>query len=350
MALLQDPGTDPQVVADACGDDPSWACRQVLDWTDGNEFVARTVDFLLARPLQILIILVVAWVANRLLRRAITRFTTRVLPSDAVLARLGQDEAARRRAKARAETTSQVLRSVAAAVVYTIAGFMVLGQLGINLGPLLAGAGIAGIAIGFGAQSLVRDFLSGIFMLLEDQYGVGDVVDVGHTSGVVEAVTLRTTRIRDLEGTLWHVPNGEIVRVANHTQQWARAVLDVRVPYDADLEHATEVVVRTARALRGEEGPGGRILAEPELWGVEDVGPDGVVLRLVVQTKPGAQWSVRRELWARLKAAFDAEGIGAAVPQQALWVREGRQPARPPAGSPRVQPVDEGSGAGDGAS
>lgn len=323
--MLQQTPVDPAVVADTCGADPSWACQQVLEWTDGNQFLARTVDFLLAKPFQIALVLVVAWVANRLLRRAITRFVQRISAGDTVLVRLAQDETARARALSRANTVAQVLRSVATAVVYGVALLMILGELGINLGPLLAGAGIAGVAIGFGAQSLVKDFLSGLFMLVEDQYGVGDIVDVGETTGTVEAVTLRTTRIRDLEGALWHVPNGAITRVANHSQQWAQAVLDVRVAFDADLDHAKAVVLRTAEQLRAEEGPEGRIIAAPEIWGVEALGPDGVVIRLVAKTKPSAQWSVRRELWGRLKEAFDAEGIEVPFPQRALWLRDSRE-------------------------
>ena len=137
-----------------------------------------------------------------------------------------------------------MLRSVAALVIYGLAAFIALGEFDINLGPLIAGAGIAGIALGFGAQTLVRDFLSGIFMLVEDQYGVGDIVDLGDASGVVEEIRLRTTRLRDVHGVVWFIPNGEIRRVANKSQQWARAVLDVEVAYDTDLAHRRSVATR----------------------------------------------------------------------------------------------------------
>src|SRR5690606_4989578 len=136
-----------------------------------------------------------------------------------------------------------VLRSVASLVIWVAAVFVAVGSLrttNIELGPLIAGAGIVGVALGFGAQSLVKDFLTGLFMLIEDQYGVGDIVDVGPATGVVEGITLRTTRLRDVEGVLWHVPNGEIKRVGNLSQQWSRAVLDVPVPYETDLDRAIE--------------------------------------------------------------------------------------------------------------
>jgi small conductance mechanosensitive channel len=224
---------DPQELAETCGLDPSWICRQVFDATDGNDFLASTADFLFSKILQILLILVIALVANRVLRRTIDRFATKVGTSGSMIGRFAQDETARSRAASRTKTIAQVLRSVTTAVVYSIAGLLVLGEIGINLGPLLAGAGIAGIAIGFGAQSLVKDFLSGVFMLIEDQFGVGDVVDLGEANGTVESVTLRSTRLRDVNGTVWHVPNGTVQRVANKSQQWSRALIDVQVAYDS---------------------------------------------------------------------------------------------------------------------
>jgi small conductance mechanosensitive channel len=225
------------------------------------------------------------------------------------------------RAAARAQTLGAVLRSVASFVIWTIAFITILGELGINLGPLVAGAGLAGVALGFGAQSLVKDFLAGIFMLIEDQYGVGDVIDVGEASGTVEAVTLRTTRLRDVNGTVWHVPNGQILRVGNMSQQWARALLDVSVAYGADLDEAQRIIKEVADALWREDAWRGQILEEPEVWGVEDIGPDGVIIRLVVKTLPAKQWSAMRELRSRLKVALDEAGIEIPHPQRTIWVR-----------------------------
>lgn len=325
---------DPELLA-TCGEDPSWVCQQVYDATDGHEFLARTADFLLAKPFQIAVIVAIAWLANRLLRRAIERTTDRIGAGESMIARLAHDDENAFRAKARTQTIAQVLRSVCTAAVYGIGALLVLGELGINLGPLLAGAGIAGIALGFGAQSLVKDFLSGVFMIVEDQYGVGDIVDLGEANGTVEAVTLRSTRLRDVNGTVWHVPNGSIVRVANKSQQWARALIDVSVAYGTDVRHASDVIKAVADELASEPDWSSTVLETPEVWGVESLGADGIVIRLVVKTKPAEQWRVMRELRVRIKNAFDAEGIEIPFPQRTLWVRGDVPPV------PVVPPPDD---------
>ena len=316
---------DPDLLAETCGQDPSWVCQQILESTDGNEFLARTADFLLAKPLQIVLILLGALIVNRLLRRAIARFVQRLRAGESMFARLSDDDMARARSAARAETISQVLRSIATAAIYGVAALMVLGEVGINLGPLLAGAGIAGVAIGFGAQSLVKDFLSGVFMIVEDQFGVGDTVDLGDAVGTVEAVTLRSTRLRDVNGTVWHVPNGTIQRVANKSQQWSRAVLDVTVAYDTDVRHASEVIKQVAVDMAHEEAWSSCILEDPELTGVESLGAEGVVIRLAVKTQPGEQFKLLREMRVRIKDALTAEGI--AIPAPALWPGATPRPA-----------------------
>jgi len=175
--------------------------------------------------------------------------------------------------------------------------------------PLLSIAGVFGVALGFGAQSLVRDVVSGMFMIVEDQYGVGDVVDVGAASGSVEAVGLRITRLRDVNGTVWYVRNGEILRVGNQSQGWARAVLDVNIGYNEDIDHAEEVLLETARRVQADERFRAFIVDEPEVWGVEALTTEGVVMRLVVKTQPLQQWVIARELRRRIKQRFDAEDI-----------------------------------------
>jgi moderate conductance mechanosensitive channel len=289
---------------------------------------ADVADWLLGAPLRILLILIGALIANRLGRRAVKRSLTR-LHSGAVRERMG---AMRRRtpaalletgetslrAEQRIDALSSVLRSIVTFVVFLVAGLMCLGEVGIDLGPLLAGAGVLGVAIGFGSQSLVRDFLSGAFILVEDQFGVGDIVDLGDATGTVEAVSLRTTRLRAIDGTVWHMPNGEIRRVGNMSQHWSRALLDIEVAYDTDIEHAQGVIKRVADELASDDG---RVLDEPEVWGVEQLGAHGVMLRLVVKTTPSEQWKVSRQLRERIKAAFDAEGIEIPFPQQTVWHR-----------------------------
>ncbi|MFP3908214.1 MAG: mechanosensitive ion channel family protein [Acidimicrobiales bacterium] len=332
-------------VVDACGEEPSWVCRWVLESTDSSS-LATTADFLLARPAKIAFILVAAWILNRLVRRAIRKFTERL--SDPELRNLGTisrftpavltpTTQVNLRAASRAETLSSVLRSLSTAVIWTFAVLMVLGQMDINLGPLIAGAGVAGVALGFGAQSLVKDFLSGIFMLIEDQYGVGDVIDVGEAIGVVEAVTLRTTRLRGLDGSAWHVPNGQIARVGNLSQEWSRALLDIEVSYSTNLTHAREVIARVADELHRELEWSNVILEPPEIWGVESLGSDGIAIRLVVATKPGEQWRLQREIRGRIKDAFDEEGIEIPFPQRTVWFGGGVSEQVSPPESP-VEP------------
>lgn len=253
----------------------------------------------------------------RLTRRLVNRLAHRLKVAPV------PDPAAATRRNQRAETTAGVIRSVIAIGIWTIALITILGELGVNLAPLLAGAGVAGVALGFGAQAVVRDFLAGTFMLLEDQFGVGDVVDVGlpagtnsvYVAGVVEAVSLRVTQVRDVEGTLWFVPNGQIQRLGNKAQQWARAVLDLAFAPTTSLDTAREVIETVGRSLREDPEWRQRIPTDPEVWGVEALAGDHVVLRVVVRTVPLAQWDVAREFRARLKVAFETAGLELAVTQ-----------------------------------
>jgi moderate conductance mechanosensitive channel len=313
---------------DACGSDPGFACKKILSATH-NVGLTQAVDFAVGRPLAILLIVIGAAIVNRLARRAIRRALLR-LSSGAVREQLSAmrnrtpsvllpTAEVSVRSSQRVEALSTVLRSVVSVVVWTIAAFLILGRLGINLGPLLAGAGVIGVAIGFGSQSLVRDFLSGIFILVEDQFGVGDIVDLGGANGVVEVVSLRTTRLRSVDGTVWHVPNGEIRQVGNKSQHWSRALLDIQVAYATDIPLARSVIKRAADEVWKEEPE--VILEEPELWGVENLGSHGVDIRLVVKTQPSKQWDVSRLIRERVKAAFDEEGIEIPFPQQTVWMR-----------------------------
>ena len=224
-----------------------------------------------------------------------------------------------------------LLKSVITGVLVAMFGTMILSQLGVNIAPIIASAGIIGIALGFGAQSLVKDFLSGVFMIFEDQYGVGDVVDVGEAVGTVEAVTLRVTRLRDIEGTVWYVPNGEILRVGNKSQNWSRAVIDVGVGYDEDLARVQRVLREVAHDLWEDEEFREVIIEEPEVTGVEALTADAITLRVMVKTAPLEQWAIGRELRQRIKARFDHEDIEIPFPQRVVWHREGRPHTGPEA-------------------
>jgi moderate conductance mechanosensitive channel len=320
-------------MTDVCGEDPSFVCREVLNRTD-DRGLAELADMLLGTPLTVLAIFLAAIVVNRLVTRSIKR-GLRTLHSGAVRDRLGalrrrtpaallETDEISLRAEQRINALTSVLRSISTVVIFAIAGFMILGEIGLNLAPLLAGAGIIGLALGFGAQSLVKDFLSGMFILVEDQFGVGDIVDLDQqTSGTVEAVSLRTTRLRSVDGTVWHVPNGDIRRVGNKSQHWSRALLDIEVAYETDIDHAKSVIKRVADELWQQRED---ILEEPEVWGVEQLGPNSIVIRLVVKTRPADQYDVSRELRQRLKEAFDAEGIEIPFAQQVVWNREAPAP------------------------
>jgi moderate conductance mechanosensitive channel len=323
----------------ACGvpGKQAWLCTTVYDLT-GSQRAAEIGDDL-AKPVHILVIIAVAYVATRVTRvivRRITRNLQREQTGDRIskikqrtgLALLDTSPVPSVRRALRAETIGAVLRSIASALIWATAGLMVLEELGVNLAAIGIGASIVGVAIGFGSQALVRDFLSGMFMLIEDQYGVGDVIDTGEATGTVEGVSLRTTRLRDAEGTVWHVPNGEIRRVGNKSQQWSRVILDVAVGYSADLDAASEVIRHVAETMATDPDLGPLITDEPELWGVEHVEADQVLLRLAVKTVPLEQWRVARALRARLKVAFDEAGIPRVSPAPINYSVEGGPPER----------------------
>jgi len=304
-------------LARACGPkgEQAWLCTTTYRLT-GSQSAADVADAL-AKPARIVLIILLAYVAvrvaHRLIRRGVARARARAerAPGGGIAA-IDTGPVVEPRRVQRLNTLASLLRSVVSVVVWAIAIVTILSDLGVNLAPLIAGAGIAGVALGFGAQSLVRDFLSGLFMLLEDQYGVGDVVDTGMATGTVEGVSLRTTRLRDIDGVVWHVPNGNIARIGNRAKQWARAVVDVDVAYAADVAQATDVIRGVADGIWHEAGFAGIILDAPSVLGVESVSPGRVVIRVVARTRPQEQWRVARELRLRVKAALDAAGI--AVP------------------------------------
>lgn len=355
---------------DACGAEPSATCRWVFEQTD-SEFFAAATDWVINRPAKIVFILLGAFILSRVAKRAIRHLSTEITDATtsdklsgirgSFAGRLLVQDGEAARAAARAETITTVLSSVASVVIWGLAALMILGELQIEIGPLIAGAGVAGIALGFGAQTVVRDFLTGLFMLVEDQFGVGDIIDVGQIGGpdiigVVEKVSLRTTTLRDIQGTVWHVPNGEILRVANKSQLWSRALLDIEVAYGTDIRLAEGVIQRVANDLwESGEGVGAHILEEPEVWGVQTLGASGIAIRLVIKTRPAEQWPVERELRLRIKEAFDEAGIEIPFPQQTTWIRsddEGRSAPDPStirvAQPPRYRTVtDEGQGRGE---
>jgi small-conductance mechanosensitive channel len=275
-----------------------------------------SVDWLVHKPLRIVLIVVVAFVVRLIAHRLIRRLTLETPRRRSWLGRMVRGRVRERVAPAtserrlqRARTIGSLLRSVVSVTVWGTAFVLVLTELGLNPAPLIASAGVVGLAIGFGAQNLVRDFLSGMFMMLEDQYGVGDVIDVGEASGTVEAVGLRVTTLRDINGTVWYVRNGEVLRVGNSSQGHAVAVVDLPVGHNADTGEVIELLARRAVAAVAEEPLVSDVLAPPEVLGVEQVTAEGLMLRTTVQVRAGRQWAVQRQLRAQLKEALDEAGV-----------------------------------------
>ncbi|HJX03306.1 MAG TPA: mechanosensitive ion channel family protein [Dehalococcoidia bacterium] len=209
----------------------------------------------------------------------------------------------------RLRTLGSVTINTGAVVIGIIALFTILGEMGIEIGPALAGVGIAGIAIGFGAQSLVKDFLAGLFILLENQYSVGDVVRIADVVGIVEEISLRRTVLRDLDGVVHVIPNGEIKVASNFTKEWSRVNMNISVSYDADLEHVIGTINRVGVELAQDAAWSEKILKAPQVLRVDKFGDSGIEIKLIGDTKPLCQWEIMGELRLRLKKAFDAEGI-----------------------------------------
>lgn len=287
------------------------------DWLNDT-----TVEWLIIRPGQIVLIFIIAFVVRWLLHRAIDRLVrsisderTPALPGAKKTAALINElrPGAAERREQRAQAVGSLLKSIASGVILGVATLMTLDLVGLPIGPLLASAGVLGLAIGFGAQALIKDFLAGVFMILEDQYGVGDVIDTGDVTGVVEAVGLRVTQLRDDFGTVWYVRNGEVLRIGNQSQNWAHALVDITVDYSADLEEVHGVLQRIADEVAEDASLREIIVERPEIRGIERFDPEGVVLRVAFTTAPTRQWQVARAIRQRVKTAFDRAGIKASA-------------------------------------
>lgn len=263
--------------------------------------------------LRVGVIVAVAWTLVAVLQRAIRTFRIRIA------ARLDDHEAAKR-----AETLGRVFRYLVAVVVTLIAGMLVLGELGVSVAPILGAAGVVGLAVGFGAQTLVRDYFTGFFLLLENQIRQGDVVRLGEHAGLVEEMTLRYVQLRDYDGHVHVVPNGQITTVVNMSRGFAYAVVDVGVAYREDLDRVTAVMAEVGQALRADAGFGSRILDALEIAGVERWADSAVVLRCRFKVRPLEQWNVRREYLRRLKAAFDSRGIEIPFPHLTVYAGQAR--------------------------
>ena len=336
-------GLVPGTLTGSCGDNPGIACRLAWDVTHSTS-AAQLVRVYLAGPvsegLRILFVIVVALVvravANRVINKVTERAATATLPVAAAAIRpairrhralaspaaeaasAAEDTAVAaagtERHEQRARALGSILRSGVSIVVFGIAALTILGDLGFNLTPLLLSTTVLGVALGFGAQNLIRDYLAGILMLVEDHYGVGDTINVKDATGTVEAMTLLTTRLRDVNGVVWHIRNGTIESVGNESQGWSRAVIDYPVPYGEDLARIRALMEQAASSMFAERGWRKLMLEKPEVWGAQELSSKEVTMRIVAKTAPMRQWEVARELRARVKAALDAAGVAPAGP------------------------------------
>ena len=303
--------------------------------SDPGSLVASMGELLVARSLKVAAVVLGAVVLNRLvrwlLRRLVAAWNTD--PSSSRWSRSGPrrhvpccastDPLPSLRRSQRAEMIGAAVANVAAVAIWLVAAILVLHVLGLRLGPLLAGAGIAGLVLSLSAQQMVRDFLSGIAMLMEDQYGPGDVVDAGPAKGVVERVGLRTTRLRAVDGIVWHVRNGEIERLGNESRDWARVLVDVEVARGTDLAQAMRTVEQAAHQVAQDEQWQPFLLEAPELWGVEEVKPASVTIRLAVKTRPSKRDDVARQLRASVERALEQAGIPLPPVAEGLLVAPG---------------------------
>jgi small-conductance mechanosensitive channel len=221
----------------------------------------------------------------------------------------------------RARTLTRVIRSTVLVAIVIVAGLMILVELGLDITPLIAGASVVGVALGLGAQTVIRDVISGILIILEDQFAVGDAIRVGNIAGSVEKMTLRATSLRDLQGALHVIPNGEIRIVSNLTKDWSRAMVDVGVAYEEDIGRVVTALGQIGQDLYQDEELSPLLLEEPTVTGVEALGDWAVTVRIMVKTKPGKQWDVARELRRRIKESFEREGIEMPYPRQEVLMR-----------------------------
>jgi len=282
---------------------------KTLDWESMSK-VAIT------HGLRVGLVLVLAFVAYRLVAIIVTRVEKSIQDEDPTT----QSEVEKR-----AETLGRIVRQVSLVVILLVSGMLIMREFGFEIGPLLAGAGIAGVAVGFGAQNLVRDLITGFFLLFENQVRVGDVVEVAGKSGLVEALNLRTTVLRDLGGNVHVIPNGSIDTVTNMTREWARALLDVGVAYKENVDHVMDTLREVGKTMEEDPEWQNKILEPLEILGVDAFADSSVNIRIMMKTRPLMQWSVGREMRRRIKNRFDELGIEIPFPHVTLYAGEGAQ-------------------------
>jgi len=276
------------------------------------------VEDLVAALLHVAVVIVLAFLGYRIVKIITRRLVLREIAE--------HDPLVKRQRKQRIETMAGLMNNVAATIIITLAVLTSLNYLNVPIASLLASVGVAGLAISFGAQSLVKDIISGAFILVEGQYGIGDVVTIDNTTGLVEKITLRTTVLRDTYGTEHTIPNGQITKVSNLTKSWSRAVVDVTVAYAADADRTLALLRDVAGKLAADPEWGQLLLGEPEVPGIESLGDGTMVIRVMVKTLPLKQWDVARELRRRIKGRFEEEGVALPTPTVTFFWGQGQMP------------------------
>jgi small conductance mechanosensitive channel len=275
-----------------------------------KKWTESIIPWLLDHGIKIVLIAIAAWLLNKILGRIIIRTVRVAVVVDENTSKEGE--------KKREDTLIRIFNGAVRIIIIILAAMMILQEIGLKIGPLIAGAGIAGLALGFGGQYLIRDIISGLFIILENQYRIGDVININGTGGLVEDISLRKTTLRDIDGTVHHIPHGEIKIVSNLSKSFARVNLDIGISYNTDLEHAISVINRTGRELAEDPLFRESVISPPQFLRVNDFAESAVVLKILGDTKPLMQWEVTGELRKRLKIAFDREGIEIPLPQRVI--------------------------------
>lgn len=294
-----------------------------MQWLDD---VAGEWALLIRIVLIVLGLIALRWVLLVIVRRVVTTVTTGVKRREGAADTKALDASplARARIVQRARTIGLVLSNLITASLTISAMIAILAELGIAIGALAAGAGILGAALGFGAQSLVKDFLAGLFIVVEDQFGVGDFVDLGTATGVVESIRLRVTQIRDSEGTVWYVRNGEILRVGNQSQGWSRIILDLPLAYNSDLEKAKKAIEQAAAKLTETPTLKSGLIGKAEVWGIQALGGEEVTFRMVQQVRPSKKDAITRALRMEVKKSLDKAGVSLSSLEQRAKTRKNK--------------------------
>lgn len=277
-------------------------------------------ELVITSSIKILLILALAWIASKIVKKILTRLQLQLVEKS-----VAEGEPKTESAK-RIDTIIRLTRQAVMLVIWLVVGLMILNEIGVQIGPIIASAGIAGLAIGFGAQNLVRDFISGFFIILENQIRVGDVAVINDTGGLVEEINFRTTVLRDLGGVVHVFPNGTISTLSNVTNEWSAYVFDIGVAYKENTDNVIEIMRSVGSSMLEDEEIGSAMLGEPEIFGVDKFADSSVVIKGRIKTKPIKQWFVGREYLRRIKHAFDENNIEIPFPHRSIYFGEASKP------------------------